>query len=90
MFHSKRTVSILALLLVVGTAFVFSGCSTCCGGETKPTTKAPSTSGMLRGTMGCDDCEKSSSPLHIEKEMPRQVVVGKPYSYTIKVSNDSA
>jgi uncharacterized repeat protein (TIGR01451 family) len=78
--------TLLALVLVVGTAFVMSGCATCCG-ETK--SKPVSTGGLLRGSMGCDDCEKSSSPLHIDKEMPKQVVVGKPYSYTIKVSNVS-
>lgn len=90
MFQSRKLMSVLALLLVVGTAFVLSGCASCCGGEapSKPT-KAPSTSGMLRGTLGCDDCEKSSSPLHIDKEMPGQVVVGKPYTYTIKVTNAS-
>jgi len=86
MFQSKKLMSVLALLLVVGTAFVLSGCATCCG-ETK--SKPASTGGTLRGSMGCDDCEKSSSPLHIDKEMPNQVVIGKPYSYTIKVSNVS-
>ncbi|HNX69624.1 MAG TPA: hypothetical protein PLL75_03085 [Candidatus Omnitrophota bacterium] len=87
MFQSKKIVSVLALIIVVGTAFVLSGCATCCSGESK--TKAPSTGGMLRGTMGCDDCEKSSSPLLVEKEMPKQIVVGKPYTYTILVSNKS-
>jgi uncharacterized repeat protein (TIGR01451 family) len=86
MFQSKKLMSILALLLVVGTAFVLSGCASCCG-ETP--SKPASKGGVIRGTMGCDDCEKSSSPLQIDKEMPQQVVIGKPYSYTIKVSNDS-
>lgn len=86
MFQSKKLMSILALLLVVGTAFVLSGCASCCGeSQSKPVSKG----GVIRGTMGCDDCEKSSSPLHIDKEMPQQVVIGKPYSYTIKVSNES-
>ncbi|MFH0985108.1 MAG: hypothetical protein V1882_06180 [Candidatus Omnitrophota bacterium] len=84
MFQSKKLMSVLALLLVVGTAFVLSGCATCCGeSESKPV------AGMIRGSMGCDDCEKSSSPLHIDKEIPGQVLIGQPYSYTIKVSNDS-
>ncbi|HOW88173.1 MAG TPA: hypothetical protein P5561_06530 [Candidatus Omnitrophota bacterium] len=87
MFHSKKLIPLLALVLVVGTAFVLSGCASCCG-EAK--SKPASTGGALRGVLGCDDCEKSSSPLHIEKEMPRQIVVGKPYTYTIKVSNESS
>jgi len=82
---SRGVAGIFVLALVVSVAFVFSGCASCCGGETP--SKAPATGGMLRGTMGCDDCAESSSPLLVEKEMPRQIVVGKPYTYTIRVTN---
>lgn len=85
----KSVLSIFCLVLIAGVGLVMSGCATCgddgCGG----TPKAPVRSGMLHGAMGCDDCDKDSSPLHIEKEMPQQIVVGKPYTYTIKVINAS-
>jgi len=91
MFISKKNVPVVFLALLVGTALTLSGCATWpCGPEcADDATPAKVTSGMLRGAMGCDDCDKSSSPLFVEKEMPSQVIVGKPYSYTIKVSNDS-
>ncbi len=85
---SKSMMCLLALILAVGTPFVFAGCATCCGDES-PAPAAPKASGHLRGTLGCDDCEKASSPLFIEKAMPGQIVVGKPYQYTIEVTNQS-
>ena len=86
----KFTKSVFAALLVAGMAVVMSGCATCCGGEKAAPAPKAKESGMLRGTLGVDDCEKSSSPLQIEKVMPNQVVVGKPYQYTIHVTNNSA
>ncbi|HOW87167.1 MAG TPA: hypothetical protein P5561_05295 [Candidatus Omnitrophota bacterium] len=85
----KRTVAnICVLVFMVAIAFALSGCASCCG-EAAPA-KAPATKGMLHGTIGCDDCELSSSPLRVDKEMPGQVVVGKPYTYTIKVTNEAS
>lgn len=82
MFKSSKATNILARVLLIGAAALLSGCATCCGDA------APKT-GMLHGAIGCDDCDKSDSKLLVEKEMPRQIVVGKPYSYTIKVTNRS-
>lgn len=86
MIYSQKYINLLALVFVVGMALALSGCATCCQGESQ----AKAASGMLHGSMGCDDCEKSSSPLLVEKEMPEQIVIGKPYSYTIKVTNKSS
>jgi len=37
----------------------------------------------------CCDGKTKSSPLRIEKNMPPQIVIGKPYAYTIRVTNQS-
>lgn len=34
-------------------------------------------------------CDGKSSPLRVEKDMPQQIVIGKPYAYTIRVINQS-
>ncbi len=81
---------VMAIVFSVGLALMMSGCATCCGGDKSAPVPRVKEAGMLRGTMGCDDCEKSTSPLQIEKVMPSQVVVGKPYQYTIHVTNDSS
>lgn len=72
----KRTHGSLVTIFVVGLLLLAPGAGF-------------SDNGVLRGTLGCDDCEKSTSPLQIEKVMPSQVVVGKPYQYTIHVTNVS-
>lgn len=37
----------------------------------------------------CCDGKTQSSPLRIEKNMPPQIVIGKPYAYTLRVINQS-
>jgi len=37
----------------------------------------------------CCDGKGQGSPLRVEKNMPPQIVIGKPYNYTIRVSNQS-
>lgn len=87
MFHREKFSKMAALVLAVGMALALSGCATCNSCDTAaPAPKA----GLLHGSMGCDDCEKPSSPLIVEKQMPSQIVVGKPYTYTILVTNKSA
>jgi uncharacterized repeat protein (TIGR01451 family) len=81
MFQSKKLMSILALLLVVGTAFVLSGCATCCG-ETP--SKPVGSSKCAMGTHGGD---KSNSAIWVEKSMPSQVISGKSFQYTITATN---
>jgi uncharacterized repeat protein (TIGR01451 family) len=71
---------VLALVLVVGTGFILSGCATCCG-EPAP---APRATKCAYGVQGCN---KDNSALWIEKSMPEQVVVGQPFQYTIKATN---
>lgn len=71
--------SVLVLLLVVGTAFVMSGCATCCGG--------PAPVKASKCAFGVQGCDKGNSAIWIEKSMPEQVVVGKPFEYTIQVTN---
>jgi len=39
------------------------------------------------GFADCGDCREQGSPLYIEKNMPPQIVIGKPYEYTIRVTN---
>lgn len=34
-------------------------------------------------------CDGKTSPLIVEKDMPKQIVIGKPYAYTIHVTNQS-
>lgn len=34
-------------------------------------------------------CDGKTSPLYVEKDMPQQIVIGKPYTYTIRVTNQS-
>lgn len=34
-------------------------------------------------------CDGKTSPLYVEKDMPKQIVIGKPYAYTIRVTNQS-
>lgn len=76
----------LIVLLCFGLALGLSGCATCCQeGSSKPV----STGDMLSASIGCANCSKSDSPLIIEKQMPKSMVVGKPYTYTIKVMNNS-
>lgn len=77
----KLAKSILSLFLVVGIAFVFSGCATCCG-EAAPA-KRPAT----KCAFGVQGCNKDNSAVWVEKLMPDQVVVGQPFQYTLRVTN---
>ncbi len=81
MFQSRKYISVLALVLIVGTAFVLSGCASSCTtcGESKP---KPASCAM--GTHGG---EKSNSAIWVEKSMPSQVVAGKSFQYVITAKN---
>lgn len=81
MFQSRKGMSVLALVLVVGIAFVFSGCATCCG-EAKPKPV-----GSSKCAMGTHGGEKSNSAIWVEKSMPGQVVSGKSFQYVITATN---
>ena len=83
MFQSKKLMSILALVLVVGTAFVLSGCATCgsCKGKPAPVV------GSSKCAMGTHGGDKSNSAIWVEKSMPGQVVSGKAFQYAITLTN---
>ncbi|HQB12605.1 MAG TPA: hypothetical protein PLX96_06495, partial [Candidatus Omnitrophota bacterium] len=78
---SKSLMSIFALVLVVGTGLVLSGCATCCGEA------APAKPAATKCALGVQGCDKGDSVLWIEKLMPDQVVVGQPFQYTIRATN---
>lgn len=81
MLQSRKLMSVLALLLVVGTAFVLSGCATCCGAtKSKPV-------GSSKCAMGTHGGDKSNSAIWVEKSMPNQVVSGKAFEYPITLTN---
>ncbi|OQA56405.1 MAG: Large cysteine-rich periplasmic protein OmcB precursor [Candidatus Omnitrophica bacterium ADurb.Bin277] len=77
---SKSLMTVLALVLVVGTGLVLSGCATCCG-ESAPAKPA------MKCAFGVQGCNKDASAVWIEKSMPDQVVVGQPFQYTLQVTN---
>lgn len=41
------------------------------------------------GFAACCDSKTKGSPLIVEKDMPKQIVIGKPYAYKIRVTNQS-
>lgn len=74
MSQAKLFTRVLSCLLVVGTAFVAIP-----GIALLPEAFAAA----------CCDSKSQGSPLRVEKDMPSQIVIGKPYAYTIRVSNQS-
>lgn len=84
MFSAKKNISVMAFILTVCVAGVLSGCTTVSQGDTM-FLGVLSAEDNLHGAMGCHSPDEKG--LCVEKTMPKEIQAGKPFEYTLQVTN---
>jgi len=85
----KQKIAVWAVpALVLGMAALFPGCSISrsSGGVREITATTTTRDGMLRGTLDLSSAN-SGGAIFVEKIMPSKVTVGKPFEYTLHITN---
>jgi uncharacterized repeat protein (TIGR01451 family) len=85
----KRKITVRAVpALLLGMIALSAGCSTPRpSGSVREITTATTRDGMLRGTLDLSSRANTEGAILVEKLMPSKVTVGKPFEYTLHVTN---